>query len=116
MSPSERIRVDRHAWRSSIFVFVKLTTLGIDHTLKGDLEEFAGKVVARFYHEGMGVLMFRVDFGGGIGYHKVSVRETQLDSERTFGGETRQVLHYDEGHSSACASPAELAVEPCALR
>lgn len=114
VSLGDRIWLDMCAWRSPIFVFVKLTTLGIDHTLRGDLEQFMRKVVARYYREGTRVPMFQVDFGDGIGCYEVSVKETQLDNERTFRGKTRRVLQYNEGCYNTYASPSRPTIEPCA--
>lgn len=50
-SPTDHARVDHRAFPDLVQVKVRLSLLGFDRTLWGDLEHFTGEVQHRYYHE-----------------------------------------------------------------
>jgi hypothetical protein len=75
-SPTDHARVDHRAFPDLVQVKVRLSLLGFDRTLWGDLEHFTGKVQHRYYHEVTGQPMFSVNFGGSIGIRELRVTDT----------------------------------------
>lgn len=82
---TEAIRlVDERAFPGILNVLVKLSVLGIDGTLWGDLQKFSGVVRSRYYHPVTNLPMYTVDFGGGIGQRIIRVCDTELDRGKQF--------------------------------
>ena len=81
--------IDARAFPRILHVLVKLSTLGIDETLWGDLQKFSGVVMCRYYHPVTRSPMYAVDFRGGIGHRIVRVSDTKLDIEKQFRCEGR---------------------------
>jgi hypothetical protein len=69
--------VDHRAFPDLVQVKVRLSLLGFDRTLWGNLEHFTGEVQHRYYHEVTGQPMFTVNFGGSIGIKELCVSDTE---------------------------------------
>jgi hypothetical protein len=93
-TPTDHARVDHRAFPAPVYVQVRLSLLGFDHTLWGDLEHFTGQVEHRYYHEVTGQPMFSVNFGGSIGVRELRVSDTEPVSA------VRRTLHFDVGKGS----------------
>ncbi|KAG0610844.1 hypothetical protein M758_7G096300 [Ceratodon purpureus] len=100
---TETIRlVDERAFPGTLNVLVKLSELGIDGTLWGDLRKFSGVVTSRYYHPVTNLPMYTVDFGGGIGQRIVRVCDTELDKGKQFETNPGGSLECD-GVGGSCA-------------
>jgi hypothetical protein len=93
-TPTDHARVDPRTFPAPVYVQVRLSLLGFDRMLWGDLEHFTSQVEHRYYHKVTGQPMFSVNFGGSIGVRELRVSDTEPVSA------VRRTLHFDVGDGS----------------